>query len=269
MIATSRDSLSGMRPPLIYLDHCAVRGISKDPAMAARLKSIFETRGTLMFSVVNILEMAANTGQSYDLIRNMLDGLGPYWVPSDVDPGRVDQMAKRGAVMPKSFFPPLKVFGHIFRAFPKGTFSLGTALDSIHDDDFRTRAPEVLNRSGFFKFLCDARAHCLAGGVFPPSTAQEHSLEWIQHNLSRLLITDSKKIKNDATDLLHAVVPLRYATVLVFDKAWARYANDLPLREGTHVFSCKEGGLRAALDSLETEDISQFQFVTDPDVIDE
>jgi hypothetical protein len=38
--------------------------ISKDPAMAARLKSIFETRGTLMFSVVNILEMAANTGQS-------------------------------------------------------------------------------------------------------------------------------------------------------------------------------------------------------------
>jgi hypothetical protein len=259
-----------MRPPLIYLDHCAVRGISKDPVKAARLRRIFETRGTLMFSVVNMIEMAANTGQSYELIRNMLDGLGPYWLPSDVDPGRVDYLEKRGAVMPKSFFPPPKIFGHIFRAFPKGKFSLGTALDSIHDKDFRTRAPEVLTRTGFFKFLCDARAHYLAGGVFPPSTAREHSLEWIQHNLARLLITDSKKIKkNDATDLLHAVVPIRYATVLVFDSAWARYAHDLPLKEGTRVFNCKEGGLSAALDALETEDTSQFQLVTDPDVIDE
>src|SRR5689334_11094601 len=189
----------GIRPPLLYLDHCAVRGISSDPVKSARLKSIFENRGTLMFSIVNMLEMARNSGRSYELIRQLLDGLGPYWVPSDVDPGRVDYREKHRAVMPKSFFPPLNVFGHIFRAFPKGTFSLGTAMDVIHDQDFRTRAPEVLNRTGFFRFLCEARDRHRRGIPFPPSTEKEHSLAWIQHNLARLLVMDSKKInKNDA-----------------------------------------------------------------------
>src|SRR5216683_1769519 len=66
-----------IRPPLIYFDHCAIRGTSSDPAKSARLKEIFETRGTLMFSVINMIEMAANSGRSYDQIRTMLDGLGP------------------------------------------------------------------------------------------------------------------------------------------------------------------------------------------------
>ena len=257
-----------IRPPLIYLDHCAIRGISSDPAKSARLKKIFEARGTLMFCVINMIEMAANSGRSYDQIRTMLDALGPYWVPSDVDPGRVDYNEKRGAVMPKSFFPPLNVFGDMFRAFPKGTFSLGTALDIIHDQNFRIRVPQVLNRTGFFKFLCDARAHHLAGGAFLPISAPERSLQWIQESLARLLITDSKKIhKNDATDLLHAVVPLRYATILVFDKAWARYARDIHLKPGTDVFACKDAGLTAALDCLESVDVSKFVVIADPDDI--
>ena len=79
----------GIRPPLVYLDHCAVRGISSDAAKTSRLKTIFQTRGTLMFSIVNMLEMARSSGRSYEMIRDMLDGLGPFWVPSDVDPERV------------------------------------------------------------------------------------------------------------------------------------------------------------------------------------
>jgi hypothetical protein len=260
----------GIRPPLVYLDHCAVRGISADAAKTAHLKRIFASRGTLMFSVVNMIEMAQNSGRSYEMIRDMLDGLGPFWVPSDVDPGIVDYREKHGAVMPESFFPALRIFGHIFRALPNGTFSLGTALDVIHDQGFRARAPEILNRTGFFRFLCDAREHCRAGVPFPLSTAPQHSLEWIQHNLARLLVMDSKKIhKSDATDLLHAVVPLRYATVLVYDKVWTRYAGDLKLKDGTEVFPCKEEGLRAALDAIEAADTSRFQLIADADVIDE
>ena len=88
--------------------------------------------------------------------------------------------------------------------------------------------------------------------------------------MARLLITDSKKInKNDATDLLHAVVPLRYATILVFDKAWARYANDIGLKDGTRVFSCKEIELNAAIDEIVTADVSMFRPISDADVIDE
>src|SRR6266446_600193 len=77
-----------VRPPLIYLDHCAIRAISSEPKSRAHLRETFQTRGTLMFSVVNMLEMARNSGPSYERIRDLLDDLGPYWLPSDQTPTR-------------------------------------------------------------------------------------------------------------------------------------------------------------------------------------
>lgn len=259
-----------VRPPLIYLDHCAVRGISSDPEKSERLRRIFETRGTLMFSIINILEMAANRGKSYDEIHRMLDALGPYWVPSDIDPARVEANEATGAVMPKSFFPELSVFGHIFRALPDGTFSLGEALETIHDAEFRQRAPDVLGgRPGFLKMLREHRERHLAGDKLLPMPFAPHTLPWIQHSLVRLLVTDGKKItRNDAVDLLHAVVPLRYAVVVVLDKAWASFANRLGLMDGTHVFACTSPGLSAAIDCIETADISRFRLLECADVID-
>ena len=50
--------------PLIYIDHCAIRAISSEPKWRAHLRETFQTRGTLMFSVVNMLEMARNSGPS-------------------------------------------------------------------------------------------------------------------------------------------------------------------------------------------------------------
>jgi len=70
--------------------------------------------------------------------------------------------------------------------------------------------------------LRDSRARYLAGEKFLPLDLPPHSIPWIEGSLIRLLVSDGKNIKeNDAIDLLHAVVPLRYAIVLVFDKAWA------------------------------------------------
>ena len=93
-----------VRPPLIYLDHCAIRAISSEPRWRAHLRETFETRGTLMFSVVNMLEMARNSGPSYERIRDLLDDLGPYWLPSDPDPNSVLVREMQGDVAPKSFF---------------------------------------------------------------------------------------------------------------------------------------------------------------------
>jgi len=258
-----------IRPPLVYLDHCALRGISSDSTALERVRKTFEARGTLMFSIVNMLEMAANRGRSYDQLRALLDALGPYWVPSDIDPDRVLRNELSGSVMPKSFFPPLDVFGHIFRALPEGTFSLGTALDKLHDADFRNRAPGVLGgRPGFLKLLRESREAFRSGSKLPPNNLPPHTLPWIQAGLTRLLVTDGKKItKNDAVDLLHAVVPLRYATVLVFDKAWASYAKRLGLLDGTEVFNCTTVGLTHALACLESSDVSEFRVIDKPDWI--
>src|SRR2546425_9475297 len=187
-----------VRSPLIYLDHCAIRGISSDPAKREHLRKTFEKRGTLMFSVVNMLEMARNSGPSYERIRDLLDDLGPYWLPSDPDPNTVLVREMQGDVAPKSFFVPLDIFGPIFRQMPAGTFSLGAALEKIHDAEFRARAPDVLGkRPGFLKMLRDSRARYLAGEKFMPLTLPPHSLPWIENSLIRLLVSDGKKIKEN------------------------------------------------------------------------
>ena len=85
-------------------------------------------------------------------------------------------------------------------------------------------------------------------------------------SLVRLLVTDGKKIKeNDAIDLLHAVVPLRYAIVLVFDKAWASYARRLGLPDGTHVYAATETGLTSALECIRTVDVSMHRVIRPPE----
>jgi hypothetical protein len=252
-----------VRPPLIYLDHCAVRSISSEPKWRAHLRETFQTRGTLMFSVVNMLEMARNSGPSYERIRDLLDDLGPYWLPSDPDPGMVLAREQQGDVAPKSFFVPLDIFGPIFRQMPAGTFNLGAALEKLHDAQFRARAPDVLgNRPGFLKMLRGNRARHLAGEKFLPLDLPPHSIPWIEGSLIRLLVSDGKKIKeNDAIDLLHAVVPLHYAIVLVFDKAWASFAKRLGLRDGTHVFDPTDRGITAALECIRTVDTSQHRVI--------
>jgi hypothetical protein len=258
-----------LRPPTVYLDHCALRGISKDPQKREHIRKTFETRGTLIFSVVNMIEMARNSGQSYTEIRDTLDSLGPFWVPSDPDPATAMAKEMLGSIPPKCYFPPIEVFGHIFRALPKGTFSLGTALDTIHDANFREGAKDLLARHPkFLGMLRHLRDRHLAGEVLPLPTSPPHSLLWIQHSLGRLLATDGKKITaNDAVDLLHAIVPLRYAMVLVFDSAWADFSRRMGLQPGTHVFNCKPKGLELALECIRTIDISGFEMRTEPDTI--
>src|SRR5260370_33197569 len=67
----------GLRPPLVYLDHWAVREISKDPARRGHFLETFRDRATRMFSILTILEIGRNTRESYSRIRDVLDGLGP------------------------------------------------------------------------------------------------------------------------------------------------------------------------------------------------
>src|SRR5260370_29332083 len=79
----------GLRPPLVYLDHWAVREISKDPARRDHFLETFRDPGTLMLSILNILEMGRNSGESYRNIRALLDGPGPSSLLSDLHPDTV------------------------------------------------------------------------------------------------------------------------------------------------------------------------------------
>ena len=249
-----------VRPPLIYLDHCAVRKISSDSAMRAHFRETFATRGTLMFSVMNMIEMAQNSGPSYGRVRDLLNDAGPCWLPSDPDPATAHERERRGILAPAAFLPPIELIVELFRASPAGTFDLGAALDRLHDNEFRSRAPELLHRSGRSEILtmlaANRRRHA-AGEKLPPLRLPPRSIPWIEASLARLLVKDHKRItENDINDLFHAVVPLRYAIIVVLDKAWASYAKRLKLEDDTQIFAASERGLVGALDCMRNIDVS-------------
>ncbi len=80
---------------------------------------------------------------------------------------------------------------------------------------------------------------------------------WIQDSLLRFLIIDNKKIvENDVIDMLHAVVSLRYAVILLLDKAWVNFAKKLELPD-TQLFAKPQ--LDEALEAIRTVDIARYR----------
>src|SRR5205085_2513372 len=123
--------------------HCAVRKISSDSAMRAHFRETFATRGTLMFSVMNMIEMAQNSGPSYERVRDLLNDAGPCWLPSDPDPATAHERERRGILAPAAFLPPIELIVELFRASPAGTFDLGAARSTSRQriSQPRARAP--------------------------------------------------------------------------------------------------------------------------------
>jgi hypothetical protein len=251
-----------VRAPLIYLDHWAIREISSAPARRDHFLETFRTRGTLMFSVVNILEMARNSGDSYVRIRDLLDAVEPYWLLSDPDPKTVQDRENRGLLPPESFLVPLSLFGEVFKNLPEGTLRLGSALDALHDGEFRERAGTLLappSGTELRRSIQRARKRRSRGEAMAEPEFPKGSPMWISQSLIRFLVADNKKIvENDIVDLLHAAVPLRYAVILLLDKAWVNFATKLKLPD-TQVFARPQ--LDEALEAIRSVDITRHQII--------
>src|SRR3990172_841849 len=100
-----------VRPPLVYFDHWALREVSSSASRQEHLLETFRSRGTLMVSLVNMVEMAKQgPGPSHDRICRLLDGIGPHWVLSEFDAAVVAEREARGVHPPEAFLAPLDVF---------------------------------------------------------------------------------------------------------------------------------------------------------------
>lgn len=255
-----------VRPPLIYLDHWAIRDISSDPARRDHFLESFRVRGDVMFSLPNMLEMARNSGDSYDCIRELLDAMGPYWLLSDPDPKTVQEREDGGVLPPETFLVPLDILAFVFKKLPEGTFRLGSALATLQDEEFREKARTMLappSGSELRQVIQRARERYQSGEIMEPQALPKGSPMWIVDSLLRFLVMDNKNIEeNDVVDLLHAGVPLRYAHIILLDKAWLNFAKKLELPY-TQIFARPQ--LDEALEAIRTVDISPHHvFRPDP-----
>jgi hypothetical protein len=248
-----------LRPPLVYLDHWAVREISKSPARRDHFLETFRDRGTLMFSVLNIVEMGHNSGDSYTQIRALLDGVGPFWLLSDPDPATVQRRLAAGLIAPAAFLGFVQLFAQICGSMPDGELQLGTALDRLQDQAFRDAVEGMLTRPNLVRLLEYNRSRHRQREKMIPNPHAPGSPMWIELELLRFLVKDGKKItNNDAIDVMHAAVPLCFAPIVLFDTAWTNFARKLKLPD-TQVYA--QSDLDTALNAIRTIDTSRFRLV--------
>ena len=227
-------------PPLMYLDHWALRRMSENATLGSRFLAAFRHRGTVMFSLMNVEEIArdASAARAQE-IRRFLDQLGPHWVPMTIDAHRIMHAEETGRT-PDGHHP---CFSQAFLTDPKfalrlmrGDVSLAHVIDltrGIDGDDLR-RSAEAQNQQ-LLDGLEDWRtAYRQDAGVldqkFPPVPLEQGPMRSIYHGLARLAITDSFPLTmNHVRDLVHAIAAVRCAQMVTLDAHWATQVGKLRL----------------------------------------
>src|SRR5206468_753034 len=120
------------------------------------------------------------SGDSYECIRRFLDELDRYWLPSDLDAGTVGDRERRGIAMPAAFLLPFNMLAQLVEALPPGTYSVGSALAKLHDQEFRDRAPGLLRHPELFAELERNRQRHERGEKLVPLNEPRNTVMWIQ-----------------------------------------------------------------------------------------
>lgn len=228
-------------PPLIYLDHWAVRRLSENPLLGDRFLGAFRHRGTMMFSLMNVVEIARDASpQRAQQIRDFLEKLGPYWVPMTIDPLRVIDAEETGATPGNAHACISSGFlrdPHFARRLTRGPVSLAHVVDLTRgpDGDELKQATDLDTarlrqniqewRDAYAK---DPRE---LDGKYPLlKLDRAKPMRSIYYGLVRYSIVDTFAFNdNHARDLLHAIAAVRCAEMVTLDGHWAAQVRKLKL----------------------------------------
>lgn len=228
-------------PPLLYLDHWAIRRLSEDLVRGSRFLTAFEHRGTVMFSLMNVVEIARDAdAQRAKQIRNFLEGLGPHWVPMTIDPIRIIDAEDTGAT-PQGANPcvsPGFLSDPNFAArLASGTVSLVHVVDltrGTNGDELRraTDRDTARLRQNIQEWRdAHAKNPREIDSKYPLLKFDPRKpMRSIYYGLARYSITDRFRLDdNHARDLFHAVASVRCAEMVTLDAHWAGQVRKLKL----------------------------------------
>lgn len=235
----------------VYLDNFSIIDLAKGPAaQRQRFLDALKTRGTLLFSLTNAAEVAGPQGASASAVRAFLDGVGPYWVPLELNPWRVVEREQAGLVdrapvsdgFMKAYFQQrahdLSPGGsRVLDLSPENFFRLGAVLDWVQEDRDNTRQEaagmdETLR--GKLKQLrtnYDNDAASLDRLLPPVPFDEQRRATFVLIHLLRTLVLEAKAFQfkdNDALDFCHAVLAAAYGSIATLDKQWKRRVENLP-----------------------------------------
>lgn len=261
---------SEIRRPAIYLDHCALRKIAHDHNLKKIFTAFIKTKGTLLFSVLNIHDLVGqDPGKSLDEIKLLLSEIGPHWVLIKINPVEImREVRKFGLDSGKPYFDEdlLKTFLPSLR---DGNLDLSRIMNLIDRDRHLLRGSLDKQMKTHLQFIELARKEFKSKRQEMDAKHKRYSKEAFEagrfveasyYSLIRLVLVENFKFdKNDGIDMFHAIVPLGLADTVVLDTAWKGLSDKVQdaFSKAT-VFSCKEEELKKFIRIL----YSQLSFLT-------
>jgi hypothetical protein len=251
-------------PPIVYLDHWALRRFSEDDKLACRFATGLRVRGgTLALSWLNLAEFGnVTSGQQAREAESFLDSNLPRVFFMEVEPftviGREDALlAGLAGAPPPADLDLLKAFAQLR---PPSSHPLGAHdLFTIMQNPRMARGLEGLGDkvAGRISSLRDEHG---TNPAFRSAVARLPALQKVQKatrfllpELVRTLLIDgrTKVTRNHAIDLMHAVAPVAYCDLVLLDKHWETQVERVRLRLRTagiaaplaKVFSGKAKGI--------------------------
>jgi hypothetical protein len=208
------------REPRIYLDHWAIRRISEDPARKARFLAALKTNGTVLFSLMNVVEIASDQEPTRSSeIRQFLAEIGPYWMPVTINPLRILDAEETGQRPADGFAPCVSsafLTDKMFMARAEVSATLAHVVDLTRGqpgDDLRTGTELDTGRlQANIQEWRDKRTKDKAtiekdlNKKYPKKKFDAAKpMRFIYHGLARLTITDGFTLDdNHMRDLYHA-----------------------------------------------------------------
>ena len=248
----------------MYLDHWALRRLSENATLGGRFLDAFSHCGTVMFSVMNVVEIANDfSPERSQQIREFLEKLGPQWVPMTIDPLRIINAEETGTAA--NDVHPCVSAG--FLSDPQFAARLTTGAVSLAHVVDLTRGTNGKN----LKSACDRNTALLRKNI--QDWRDDHAknpkdldikfpllkfdaaepMRGIYHGLARYTIIDDFPLDdNHARDLFHAVVSVRCADLVTLDSHWAEQVRKLKLpADFVRVYSGKLDSFDRFLSDLE------------------
>ncbi len=223
------------RQPAVYLDHDSLGEIARNEARRCRFLDIWTRKGELLFSWANALDVSGPQEGSAQAIKELLEAIGPHWVPLEINPWKVAR--KESGQEPSSGTPCVSesFLGGYFLRLRDEVTNLGRVVDLIHEDrdgaqqhltDLKTQANQMVQT---FRDQYQ-RDRTSLDRVLPvitnePTRPAAHMLRALER-----LVTSQLGFQwtlNDGVDFMHASVAATCADFLLLDRQWKRRVMEI------------------------------------------
>jgi hypothetical protein len=198
---------------------------------------VLTTRGTVLFSWLNVAEIATTSNDTGTRIKSFLDDLGKQWLPLEVNPDVVPHKEEgwtRGDPTPcldESFIK--EYYPHIH----EGPLHLGKIVDLVDGEGDGAKARLHSLKQTVLETVNRVRekettepgwaAKAFPSEGFDPSKPTR----FIYNALFREMATKKGWTlePNDGVDLFHCIVTAAYSDIVLLDKAWTNRVRALNL----------------------------------------